>query len=407
MNGWPVFEIAEKDQVFMNMDSDNEEAGQNLGVDNLEDVKEGATGHDDEEEDQHATAKAGDKWKDDLDVDFSDDDEEDTKAPVQTTGSASTGGAFIVKENQMVSSVRKNSNIASEFAAVGLFKDAIEKLETQIGMKNQEVVSKQFADLYLCSELFYSTMSFIPTHSQFLTPSHNPSLPLVANNLKAAEKKLKQGYKKTTEGSFEEAIQIFRDILTSIPLLSLNAKSDMPTAQKLIQICTEYIVALSCDSEKKKASKAERQLELTILMALPNLHPTHRVLTLRSAMALAFKSKNFILASYIARRFIKLAEDNEGLVEKDVLSQAQKILAKSEKTGTNEFNLPIEEQLLHDTEVIGRIDAKNLVILGKSDEVKLCPLDKAHFKAKDAGQICTVCNTCEVGKETIGIKITR
>ena len=406
MNGWPVFEIAEKDQVFMNMDSDNEEQGQNMGIDNLEDVKDAAA-VDEEEDYQPTTAKAGDKWKDDLDVDFSDEEEDQPQVAVQATDGASSGGAFISKENQMVSFVRKNSNIASEFAAVGLFKEALEKLETQIGMKKQDVVAKQFTDLYLCSELFYSTMNFIPTHSQFLTPTHNPGLPLVANNLKAAEKKLKHGYKKTTEGNFEDAIEVFRDILISIPLLSLNSKSDVASAHKLIEISTEYIVALSCDSEKKKTSKVERQLELTIIMALPNLHPTHRVLTLRAAMAMAFKTKNFIIASYIARRFIKLAADNEGLVEQDVLIQAQKILAKSEKTGTNEFNMAIDEQLLHDAEVIGKIDAKALVIIGKSDEVKLCPLDKAHFKAKAAGQVCSVCLTCEIGKETIGMKITR
>lgn len=142
-------------------------------------------------------------------------------------------------------------------------------------------------------------------------------------------------------------------------------------------------------------------------MALPNLHPTHRVLTLRAAMALAFKSKNFIAASFLARRFIKLAEDNKDLVENDVLSQAQKILAKSEKTGTNEYKLAIEEQLFHDEDVVGKIDAKELVILGKSEEVKVCPLDKAHFKAKSAGQVCSVCSTCEIGKETIGMKIIR
>ena len=41
MNGWPVFEISEEKQAFMNMDSDAEDA-QVAGVDNLEDVKGGA-----------------------------------------------------------------------------------------------------------------------------------------------------------------------------------------------------------------------------------------------------------------------------------------------------------------------------------------------------------------------------
>lgn len=254
MSGWPVFEISEEKQAFMNIESDGEEQGQAMGVDNLEDLKQTAA-KDEEEEFQISTANAGGKWKDDLDVEFSDEDEEEAKPADKQASKAPTisSGNFVVKENNMPSYVRKNSNIAAEFAATGLFKEAMEKLETQVGVKRHETFSKQFADLYIASQMFYSTMSFVPTHAQYLTTAHNPSLPLVANNLKAAEKKLNQAYNKTTQGSFEEAIQIFRDILISIPLLSLNSKADVANAEKLVKICTEYIVALSCDSEKSKA----------------------------------------------------------------------------------------------------------------------------------------------------------
>lgn len=260
MNGWPVFEISEEKQAFLNIDSDAEEMQAGVGVENLEDMKAAKAAQDEEEEDitqesggQKITAKAGGKWKDDLDIDFSDEEE----APPAKTGppgktQQGTAGTFIPKENSIVSSVRKSSNIPSEFVAVGLFKDALEKLETQIGMKKQDLISKRFADLYLSSELFYSTMSFVPCNSQFLAAQHNPAMPMVANNLKAAEKKLKHGYNKTTEGEFDKAIEIFRDILTSIPLLSLGSKADLTSAEKLVSICLEYILALSCDLEKKK-----------------------------------------------------------------------------------------------------------------------------------------------------------
>lgn len=254
MNGWPVFEISEEKQAFMNIESDGEEPGQAMGVDNLEDLKQTAP-KEEEEEFQISTANAGGKWKNDLDVEFSDEEEDEEKPAekLQPKGPVISSGNFVVKENNMPSYVRKNSNIAAEFAAAGLFKEAMEKLETQIGVKKGDTFSKQFADLYIASQMFYSTMSFVPTHTQYLTPPHNPNIPLVANNLKAAEKKLNQAYNKTTQGSFEEAIQIFRDILISIPLLSLNSKSDVVNAEKLVKICTEYIVSLSCDAEKTKA----------------------------------------------------------------------------------------------------------------------------------------------------------
>ena len=260
MNGWPVFEISEEKQAFMNIDSDGEDQKAGVGIDNLEDMRAAKAANDDEEDDDATgknadkiTAKAGEKWKNDLDIEFSDEEETPiSKNPLGTKTQGGAIGSFIPKENMIVSSVKKNSNIASEFVAVGLFREAIDKLETQIGMKKQDLISKQFADLYLSSELFYSTMSFLPINSQFMTPQHSQTLPLVSNNLKAAEKKLKLGYKKFTEGEFAEAIIIFRDILTSIPLLSLSSKADLTSAEKLVSISLEYIIALSCDSEKNK-----------------------------------------------------------------------------------------------------------------------------------------------------------
>lgn len=257
MDGWPVFEISEEKQAFMNIESDGEEQPGAVGIDNLEDLKANKAAIDEaEDEDLDAgkkiTAQAGGKWKDDLDIEFSDEEEGEQAKGSGTTAPASSKGAFIVKENNMVSSVRRSSNIASEFVAVGLFKEALEKLETQIGMKQQDLIARKFADLYLSSECFYSTMSFLPTHTQFLTQKNNPSLPLVAFNLKAAERKLKHGYAKTTSGEFAEAIEVFRDVLASIPLLSLDTKADLASAEKLVSICLEYIAALSCELAKKK-----------------------------------------------------------------------------------------------------------------------------------------------------------
>lgn len=417
MNGWPVFEISEEKQAFMNMDSDAEDA-QVAGVDNLEDVKGGA---DPDEEEAEGTAlnskqagaqvKAGEKWNNLLDVDFSDEEEEPPAKQAGKGGAKEqSGGAgiFVAKEDPIVSAVKKQSNIPGEFVAVGLFKDAVEKLEKQIALKDPATVAPQFYDVFLSSELYYSTMSFVRPHAQYITSAAGPSVPLVANNLKAAERKLKLGYKKTTEGSFDEAVVIFRDILNSVPLMSLNSKADLSSAEKLLAICTEYIIALNCDVEKRKAAAPERQLELTVLMSLPNLHPTHRVLTLRSAMALSFKTKNFLLAAYVARRFLKLCEDNADLVEAEVVSQANKILAKSEKTGTNEYGgLKFEEALFHDENAANLIDCYDLKLLEKSQKTVCCPLTKARYAEKHRGKLCRVSGTTEIGREVVGMKILK
>lgn len=417
MNGWPVFEISEEKQAFMNLDSDAEDQAQVAGVDNLEDVKGGA---DPEEEEAEGTAldpkkpgsqvKAGEKWNNLLDVDFSDEEEEPpAKQPGKGPAKETAGGSiFVAKEDPIVSSVKKQSNIPGEFVAVGLFKEAVEKLEKQVALRDPASIAPQFYDVFLSSELYYSTMSFVRPHAQYITSAAGPTVPLVANNLKAAERKLKLGYKKTTEGSFDEAIVIFRDILNSVPLMAINSKADLTSAEKLLSICAEYITALSCDVEKRKATSPERQLELTILMALPNLHPTHRVLTLRSAMALCFKTKNFLLAAYVARRFLKLCEDNPDLVEADVVSQANKILAKSEKTGTNEFTgLKFEEALFHDENAANLIDCYDFKLLDRSQKTVCCPLTKARYAERHRGKQCRVSGTTEIGREVVGMKILK
>lgn len=224
-------------------------------MENLEDLKQSNQEEADEDE-FAAPAKTGAKanWPTELDVEFS-DDEEEIKPVANNTSKPNTAvtvsGVFVQKEDPVIHHTKKNSNIAGELIAVGLFKEAQEKLETQIGMKSSEAISHSFCDIYLGSQMFYSTMSFAPVQAQYIL-NPNQKDPYVSNTLKSLEKKLKLGYKKTTEGNFEEGLSIFKEIITSVPLMSVNSKADATSAEKLLSIATEYALALSCDIEKKK-----------------------------------------------------------------------------------------------------------------------------------------------------------
>lgn len=48
-------------------------------------------------------------------------------------------------------------------------------------------------------------------------------------------------------------------------------------------------------------------------MALCGMQPQHRVLALRSAMALHYKQKNFIYSSYFAKKLIRIIETTPSL----------------------------------------------------------------------------------------------
>jgi Coatomer (COPI) alpha subunit C-terminus len=405
--GWPVYEVSEEKQAFANIDVDEEPEEKGTGIDNLEDIK-GARDDDSDDDVPKPAAKQTTKGFGgmDLDIDLS-DDEPAAPTKVPTKAAPTQTGLFFSKENPIIASVKKNSNIAGEYASVGLFAESMEKLETQIGLQLPENLSSTLMDLYLGSDLYYSTMSFGPILTQTITPAGNPSCPLVCNSLKAAEKKLKTGYSFAQELNSAEAINTFRDLLNCIPLMSLTSQAELSSVQKLISISTEYIVAFSCNLEMESAPP-ERQIELSIVMALPNLHPEHRMLTVRAAMVKCFKTKNFIAASYLARKLLKLAEENPNSLDQGVLDQTSKLLNKAEASGKNEnSSASFDEGLLHDPNVIQRINPASLVIMSKTEQTRQCPLDKSSFPTNMTGQICHVCGICKVGKETVGLKITR
>ena len=49
-------------------------------------------------------------------------------------------------------------------------------------------------------------------------------------------------YQLTTAGKFSEAVERFRAILLSVPLLAVNTKQEIAEATQLMQICREYVL---------------------------------------------------------------------------------------------------------------------------------------------------------------------
>ncbi len=65
-------------------------------------------------------------------------------------------------------------------------------------------------------------------------------------------------YQTTTTGKFQAAVDQFRSVLLSIPLLVVDTKAQITETQQLLSICREYILGLSMEiirKEKPKVSK--------------------------------------------------------------------------------------------------------------------------------------------------------
>jgi coatomer protein complex subunit alpha (xenin) len=101
----------------------------------------------------------------------------------------------------------------------------------------------------------------------------------------------------TTSGRFADAITKFRAILLNVPLLVVNSKQEMQEAQQLIQICREYLVGLLLEASRKELPRdsmedAKRNLEMAAYFTHCELQPVHKILTLRTAANLSFKSES-------------------------------------------------------------------------------------------------------------------
>lgn len=68
----------------------------------------------------------------------------------------------------------------------------------------------------------------------------------------------------------------------------------------------EYNIGLRCELERKSSADANRQAELAAYFTHAKLQPGHLVLSLRSAMILFYKLKNFATAATFCRRLLEM-----------------------------------------------------------------------------------------------------
>uniref|UniRef100_A0A8C4XDQ3 Coatomer subunit alpha n=1 Tax=Erpetoichthys calabaricus TaxID=27687 RepID=A0A8C4XDQ3_ERPCA len=213
--------------------------------------------------------------------------------------------------------------------------------------------------------------------------SPKSSLPAVGLKLSDLISRLQICYQLTTGGKFEEAVERFRAILLSIPLLVVDNKQEIAEAQQLITICREYIVGLSMEIERKKLPKdtleqQKRLCEMAAYFTHCNLQPIHMILVLRTAVNLFFKLKNFKTAAGFARRLLEVGP------KPDVAQQTRKIVAACEKT-------PVDtHQLNYDSHNPFDICAASFIPLYRGKAVEKCPLSGACYSPEYKGQVCRV-----------------
>uniref|UniRef100_A0A8B9L4E3 Coatomer alpha subunit C-terminal domain-containing protein n=1 Tax=Astyanax mexicanus TaxID=7994 RepID=A0A8B9L4E3_ASTMX len=338
--------------------------------------------------------------------------EEDLDLPPELDVPAGAGGGaegegFFVPPTKGVSPTQmwcNNSQLPVDHMLAGSFETAMRLLHDQVGVVQFGPYKQLFLQTFSRGRTCYLGLPSLPCLQG--NPQRNwkdcglkGGLPAVGLRLADLIARLQQCYQLTTAGRFEEAVERFRVILLSVPLLVVDNKQEIAEAQQLITICKEYIVGLTMETERKKLPKdtldqQKRLCEMAAYFTHCNLQPVHMVLVLRTALNLFFKLRNFKTAAGFARRLLELGPKPE------VAQQTRKILAACEKTLTD------AHQLNYDPHNPFDLCAASFTPLYRGRPVEKCPLSGACYCPTYKGQVCRVTQVTEIGKDVIGLRIS-
>jgi len=297
-----------------------------------------------------------------------------------------------------------NSQLPIDHIVAGAFDSATRLLHEQLGVVNFEPYRALFMHTYArsrtaCAGLPSTPSLFAYPHRNWKEAGAKAGLPAIGVKLNDLVQKLQIAYQLTTGGKFADAVERLHSVMLAITLLAVDTKQELTEAQQLLNICKEYMVGLNMEIARKELPKAtaaqqQRLCEMAAYFTHCNLQPVHLVLTLRTALNLAFKIKNFNTAASFARRLLELGPKPE------VAQQTRKILQACDKNTTNAVKLQYDELNPF------TICAISYTPLYRGKPCEKCPLCQATFKPEYAGQVCPVCKVSEIGKASQGLKIS-
>merc|ERR1711862_144079 len=210
---------------------------------------------------------------------------------------------------------------------------------------------------------------------------------------------IRTGYRAFQTGKFNDAKAAFTQVLTNIPFVITESRSQSNEVKEMLDVSREYITAIRIKGAMSECAKdPARSTELSAYFTHCNLQPVHLLLALRSAMGTAFKHKNYILAASFARRLLELP-DMSSERNADLRVKASKVLQKSEQMARNEHTLNYNENASFS------IDCKSFEPVYDLSESIQCSYCGSVYKLTSnmLHKTCLTCLFSSVGEKTIGL----
>jgi coatomer protein complex subunit alpha (xenin) len=339
-------------------------------------------------------------WDEDDDLDISDDEED--AAPTVSAGratKASSGSMYTAGISPQVAWCAESS-LSADHLAAGSVDTALQLLNRQIAAVNVSVIRQNAVATYLSATAYLPGLPLTPPSKTFLMreslKDQSKPMPAVCMKIAPLLDSLKQAYRSFTSGQFVECKGSLDFIFHSIPLVVTSSRTASNDIKELLEVCREYITAIRVKSKIGETEDTVKSLELAAYFTHCNLQPSHLMLALKSAMASAFRAKNYVNAASFARRLLELPETNSER-HADVRTKAQKVLSKSEQQGRNEHQIDYDEMNPF------TLDCAELKPIYKGSPSIKCPFCFSTYSPDFKGKLCVTCNLSTVGVETIGL----
>lgn len=223
--------------------------------------------------------------------------------------------------------------LASEFFDLELPENLPEDISTHAAFSVSqftEELKSQNGLVRLSTEMMEAVERIVAAQSFVLPGDVNLSVSNSYNSLKFSEEEhLPLALQATTQGRFPDALKHFRSFL------QLSAVSPTQCDPKDMLMSRDYIVGLLLELRRKELGDSDTALalDLAVLFTRCPLKPEHHLLSLRAALAAAYKCAAYKTAAHIARRLLSLPA---GSAPEAVILQARKVLAVSEKANYSE-----------------------------------------------------------------------